>query len=68
MNSYSDYGEQQNEINEPESNITLRRSTRIRNMPKLQRLWYELNEKWKKQKKFGERCDVVFNYFAIKQT
>ena len=34
-NSYSsDYEEQKNEINERESNITLRHSTRIRNMPK----------------------------------
>ena len=32
--SYSDYKEQKNDINEPESNITLRRSKMIQNMPK----------------------------------
>ena len=32
--SYSDYEEQKNDINEPESNIILRCLTRIRNMPK----------------------------------
>ena len=34
MSYSSDYEEQKNEINERESNITLRHSTRIRNMPK----------------------------------
>ena len=32
--SYSDYGKQKNKINESESNVTLRCSNRIRNLPK----------------------------------
>ena len=60
--SYSDYEEQKNEINEPESKITLSCSTKCATT--LWRLWYELNEKMRKKLKLEEWCNVVFIFEA----